>query len=71
MASTSGELFGSLPALRSFYIRVPTGQNPGFNAGLYGHPRSKFCIKILGMDVGDNHCISASVDIISRTNGPC
>jgi hypothetical protein len=27
---------------------------PGFKAGLYGHPRSNYCIKILGMGVGDN-----------------
>lgn len=27
---------------------------PGFKAGLYGHPRNKFCIKVLGMGVGDD-----------------
>ncbi len=27
---------------------------PGFKAGLYGHPQSNFCIKILGMGVGDD-----------------
>jgi hypothetical protein len=27
---------------------------PGFKAGLYGHPSSKYCIKILGMGVGEN-----------------
>lgn len=27
---------------------------PGFKAGLYGHLQSKFCIKMLGMGVGDN-----------------
>ena len=27
---------------------------PGFKAGLYGHPNSDFCIKVLGMGVGDD-----------------
>jgi serine/threonine protein kinase len=27
---------------------------PGFKAGLYGHPSSQYCIKILGMGVGEN-----------------
>lgn len=27
---------------------------PGFKAGLYGHPQSDFCIKVLGMGVGDD-----------------
>lgn len=27
---------------------------PGFKAGVYGHPQKEFCIKILGMGVGDN-----------------
>ena len=35
---------------RSGWVRFA----PGFKAGLYGHPQSKFCIKILGMGVGDN-----------------
>ncbi len=35
---------------RSGWVRFA----PGFKAGLYGHPHSEFCIKILGMGVGDN-----------------
>lgn len=35
---------------RSGWVRFA----PGFKAGLYGHPNSKYCIKILGMGVGDN-----------------
>jgi hypothetical protein len=27
---------------------------PGFKAGLYGHPKSDYCIKVLGMGVGDD-----------------
>jgi hypothetical protein len=27
---------------------------PGFKAGLYGHPQQQWCIKLLGMGVGDN-----------------
>jgi serine/threonine protein kinase len=27
---------------------------PGFKAGVYGHPDSPFCIKVLGMGVGEN-----------------
>ena len=27
---------------------------PGFKAGVYGHPKSPYCIKILGMGVGEN-----------------
>lgn len=27
---------------------------PGFKSGLYGHPRHGYCIKILGMGVGEN-----------------
>jgi serine/threonine protein kinase len=27
---------------------------PGFKAGVYGHPKSDSCIKLLGMGVGDN-----------------
>ena len=35
---------------RSGWVRFA----PGFKAGLYGHSRSDFCIKILGMGVGEN-----------------
>lgn len=35
---------------RSGWVRFA----PDFKAGLYGHPQSKFCIKILGMGVGRN-----------------
>ena len=28
--------------------------SPGFKAGLYGHPNNDFCIKVLGMGVGDD-----------------
>lgn len=35
---------------RSGWVRFA----PGFKAGLYGQPHSNFCIKILGMGVGDN-----------------
>ena len=27
---------------------------PGFKAAVYGHPNSDYCIKLLGMGVGDN-----------------
>jgi hypothetical protein len=27
---------------------------PGFKAGVYGHSASKYCIKVLGMGVGEN-----------------
>ena len=35
---------------RSGWVRFA----PGFKAGLYGHPQSDFCIKVLGMGVGEN-----------------
>lgn len=35
---------------RSGWVRFA----PGFKAGLYGHPNSGYCIKVLGMGVGDN-----------------
>jgi serine/threonine protein kinase len=35
---------------RSGWVRFA----PGFKAGLYGHPHSDFCIKVLGMGVGDD-----------------